>query len=89
MGWEPIKFLINQPRGAWDSEAAKYFIQEYLRRELKDENIYCQKVSGGVAYIRVPWPIQKLEALLLEYDIAQKTQKEGDFELKKLKVGLN
>lgn len=68
---QPLFRSTPQPTS---TEDVKYFIQNFLRTELKSDGVVCEMVEGEVVHIRVSTPTLKQEVLLLQRDIEEALQ---------------
>jgi len=78
-------------RGADDkgliSEAeTRHFVEQWWHKELKDEAVFCESVSGGEVVARVTSALLAQEVYVREYDLGQALQESCGFELKGLRV---
>lgn len=64
----------------------KYCAQEYLRRALQSDGVYCQSVEGGRVVVRANTPLLFQEVRMCEYDLAQYLKKEASYAMRELKV---
>lgn len=85
--YKPLSFLFkNHQSVPLTEEDIRHLIQEYLRRQLKSEAVYCEKVQTGCATVRVGSPGLQQAAKILEYDIQQTVKKESGYTVVKLTV---
>lgn len=73
---------------AWLESDRRYFIQDWLRGQLKTEQIYCESVRANTAAIRVATPTLYQAVVLLEYDLNLALIAEGQEKITKLRVQL-
>ena len=89
MSFHPLGDLFERTPTKWQAEDVRHYIQQYLRRELKTEQLYCDELTTGVARVRVATPATAHAAHLLEYDLARDLRDDTKQELKQLKVRLS
>lgn len=61
-------------------------MQEWLRRELKTEDVLCEDVKGGVAEIRVGSAVLGQEVRVIFYQLQKEVERQSDEKLKELRV---
>jgi len=84
---QPVSKLFQRPGSIkLDETDIRHYIERHLRELLKTPNIYCEKLKGGRAVLKVPTALLRQEVYLLEYDLAQLLKKEAEYKLKGLKV---
>jgi hypothetical protein len=85
--FKPLGTLFKKETDrVWQERDIRYFIQEYLRRELKTDALHCEQALRGIITIRVSSPADAQEVYLLQYDLTEELEKEVKWKLKKLKV---
>lgn len=84
--FHPLEALFRRTKLGWEENDLKYFIEQYLRKELKTEALYCEKVHNGVAVIRVATPAARQAASLLEFDLVRDLYEETKYTLRQLVV---
>lgn len=87
--FEPAsKLFTSKANATWHDADVKHFVQEYLRRATRSEQIYCQNTGIGRIVVRVGSPVLYQEVRLLEYDLQRALEREAHYSLKKLKISL-
>jgi hypothetical protein len=85
--FQPLASLFrDKKRASWQEGDIKYFIQDYLRRTTRSDQLYCQAVNNGRATVQVSSPMLQQEVRLLEYDLRQVLKSEANYRLKELQV---
>ncbi len=69
--FKPLQSLFASTPHTASVQDVKYFIQEWLKKELKSDRVLCEAVEGEVAHIRVSSPTLKQEVLLLRSDLEE------------------
>ena len=70
----------------WDEVDTRYFIQAWLRDEIKVNSLHCESFSHGMATVRAESPAVRMMVKLLEYDLRQELDKQGGPKLTGIKV---
>ena len=81
---QPIHTIFSETPQQWDAADVRDFVQEFLRRELKTEALYCDAVRSKTAYVRAGSAALRQEVLLLEFDVIQALGKHTDFPLNRV-----
>lgn len=85
--FEPLRSLFTHRQGvAWDELDVRYYTQEYVRRLLKTEAIFCEKVHKGIIVIRVGSAATEQAVRLLEFDLARELQHQATYTVRQLLV---
>lgn len=82
----PLQSLFASTPHKASVEDVKYFIQEWLKRELKSERVLCEAVEGDRAHIRVGSPTLKQEMLLLQPDLEEALTHELAYQVRHWRV---
>jgi len=84
--FEPLSTLFSGRSKEIGATDLKYLVQNYLRDQLKSNDLYCHSVHDGVAVIRTVSPTLQQEIRLLEHDLKRELLKEADYTLKSIRV---
>jgi hypothetical protein len=82
--FHPLQQLFKKTASHWDEADISFFIERYLRQELKTEALYCERVHGGVASVRCGSPALQQAALLSEFELQQLLRTETGYELTRI-----
>ena len=72
----PLADLLEKPP-QWQPQDLKLLVQEWLRRELQTDALYCEEVMDGRAVIRAVSPLLRQEVLLREYELLVFVKEQG------------
>lgn len=64
----------------------KYLIQNWLRNQLQNDAIYCDKVDGGRVSVRVGSPAGAQAIKLAEYELIEYVRQDIEYEVKGITV---
>jgi hypothetical protein len=84
--FKPLQSLfVSSPHKA-SVQDVKYFIQEWLKSELKSERVLCEAVEGDRVHIRVGSPTLKQEMLLAQSDLEEALLHELAYQVRSWRV---
>lgn len=87
MVFHPLSKLFEKKHAiVWDEIDVRHFVQTWLRHQIKTDQLYCERVRGQTAYVRVLSPAARQAALLLIPDLQAALQQEAHYVLDKVLV---
>ncbi len=86
--WQGLGRLLQtkKPPGRWSEADVRHWVNQFLAREVKSSDLYCESASGGQVVVRVASALLKQEVLLLEYDLRRLLKEQGQWQLTELVV---
>ena len=85
--WHPLSSLFTRPSAVgWSEVDIRYFVQEYLQRELKTDGVYCETVKDGRAVVRVSAPALVQQVHLMLFDVQRAVREQTGYEVAALDV---
>ncbi len=85
--FQPLSSLFsNREKLTWQEVDVRYFIQDYLRRTIKSDQVLCQSVQAGRAVVWAASPVLQQEIRLLEYDVRRIVKAHTGYTLSTIKV---
>lgn len=82
------KLSLRLPNGARqlaDSDL-RHFVEQWLRRTLRVEQVYCERYHAGVVTVRAPSPAVRAALKLAEVDLKRALQQECGVKLRQLTI---
>lgn len=67
-------------------EDMRHWVQGWLRRELRVEQVYCERFADGVLTVRSPSPAVRAAVKLAEFDLGRALVQECDVKLVRLSI---
>lgn len=86
MAWQAIGGVVGNKRVPAGEIEGRYLIERLLRDWLKSNDIWCERLQGGCAKVRVGSGLLQQEVIIKEYDIRLSLRGELGLELTKLEV---
>lgn len=80
--------LFAAARVGWSEADLRYLIQDFLRTAVRTDAVYCDRVQGGVALVRVSSAGLRQAVTLLEFDVARYVAERAAYRLERLDVKL-
>lgn len=87
--FQPLHTLFSRETFAWQEGDLRHLIQDFLRRQVRSDALYCDQVKGGVATVRVASPALQQTATLLEFDLGKEMAEKANYTLTKLRVSIS
>lgn len=85
--WHPLGSLFKRPAAAgWSEVDIRYLVQDYIQRELKTDDVWCESVKDGRAILHVASPILVQQVRLLTFDIQRAVQEKTGYELHNIHI---
>lgn len=82
----PIKILWRPRREALGEADIRHFVERWLRRQLDDATVVCERARRGQVVVRVSSPVWAQEVLLWEYELGEVLRSEAGWHLRELTV---
>lgn len=79
-------FRARTSAGPWSEADVRHWVNQFLAREVKSNEVYCESASAGQLVVRVGTALFKQEVLLLEYDLKRALKEQGQWHLTELLV---
>jgi len=77
--FQPLQSLFQKLPKSTHASDVRFFVQDWLRGQLKSEAVLCESVERGHVHIRVATPAQKQEVLLIKSDLEDILQDQFSF----------
>lgn len=86
--WQGLDRLLHTKKsgGPWSEADVRHWVNQFLTREVKSSDLYCESAGGGQVVVRVASALLKQEVLLLEYDLRRSLKEQGQRQLTELIV---
>lgn len=84
--FHPLQSLFRHTKIGWEEVDIKYYMERYLHTKVKSDQLYCEKVHGGVAVVRVGSATLQQEIMLLEFDIRREVLAATNYRIRQLVV---